>query len=72
VGKIIPKRHKVIINKGQGDSDTKEIEVEGDKERGGVFCHKLEDVKSQIFFRRDGIRLISLSKEELFQTRRMG
>jgi hypothetical protein len=72
MGKIIPKRHKVIIDKGQGDSDMREIEIEVIKKRRESSAHKLEDVKSEMFFRRDGIRLISLTKEKLFQKRRMG
>ena len=72
MGKIIPKRHKVIINKDQGDSDMREIEVGGIKKRRESSVHELEDVKSQVFFRRDGTKLISLSKEKLFQKRRMG
>jgi len=45
----------------------KEIEVEGDKEKEGVVFHKLEDVKSQMFFHRDGISLISLTRENYFK-----
>jgi len=52
-----------MIHKGRGDSDMKEIEIEGHKKKEGVVCYKLENVKSRMFSRRDGIRLISLTKE---------